>query len=767
MEKEYPRDFILDDTKTNIICPDCKNLKRVGELCQKCKDDQIQLEKDQRIQELRLKIQKRLRIIQEIDERNTELEEQILKNKRDQKYASARLEHEQMELKKAQLEGKYEYNLISENTRLHTGMSHEGQTMYLETHCTIIRVDKSYEDVYFGHVTLVITILGEKSRWHYGVKTFNDLPDVLDNEFWKPSENKYGPNSHLSKVKFFGYFENIDENITLSDMMISHFKDCRDDIFKKTGWPANQVWNKDSEFNHEKASDRLIRLKTTSLQLKEMEDKLKFSNEKLDIEKKERKETKKVIKAEKSVTTSPDANVLVSNPKSIGSTSRKEDWRTNIVSSIPESILGLRELTHQKPKKLGSDSDSDSDSDSSKKSGLTTEQNPDKPTTQSREISSGSGSGKKAKPKRKKLKKPTTQSIEISSGSGQKPDELEDKKLIQEAIALANAEKDRIANSGKDPIANVGKDPNANIKKDRIAKAKNERQNEQISSDKLLETYKNIRDDVQAEKETLLEKIQVTDSIQFRLDKIKTYLEHVDNYIRDVSLEHNFETVSFARSVADEREKTLKFLAKMKDQRNINKIIDTLYIEYCNIKEAAIKDHMFLYDIPDYQIKTREEYFKRLFLLITEHPILINNIYVFINELIKYENTTKSSDIDLHTQKTLTIINEIKIRAESLKVTLYEKYYENELERAKRMVDEYLNNREKELRNTDPTSLRASELRDLLISNYESFIDNHQITISELKSLTVSSEKLQSLIKEFEHIKDTVNPEILSLIRVS
>ena len=764
MEKEYPRDFILDDTKTNIICPvpNCKNLKRVGELCQKCKDYQIQLEKDQRIQELILKIQKRLRIIQEIDERNTELEEQILKNKRDQKYASARLEHEQMELKKAQLEGKYEYNLISENTRLHTGMSYDGHTMDLETHCTIIRVDKSYEDVYFGHVTLVITDLGEKSRWHYGVKTFNDLPDALDNEFWKPSENKYGPNSHLSKVKFFGSFENIDENITLSDMMISHFKDCRDDIFKKTGWPANQVWNKDSEFNHEKASDRLIRLKTTSLQLKEIEDTLKISNEKLDIEKKERKETKKVIKAEKSVTTSPDANVLVSNPKSIGSTSRKEDWHTNIVSSIPESILGLRELTDQKPKKLGSGSDSDSDSDSSKKSGLTTEQNPDKPTTQSREISSGSGSGKKAKPKRKKLKKPTTHSIEISSGSGQKPDESE---LIQEAIAFANAEKVRIANSGKDPIANVGKDPNANIKKDRIAKAKNDRQNEQISSDKLLKTYKKIREDVQAEKETLLENIQVTDSIQFRLNKIKTYLEHVDNYIRDVSLEHNFETVSFARSVADEREKTLKFLVKMKDQRNINNIIDTLYIEYCNIKEAAIKDHMLLYDNPEHQIETREEYFKRLLLLIKEYPILINNIYFFINELTKYENTTKSSEIDLHTQKTLTIINEIKIRAESLKVTLYEKYYENELERAKRMVDEYLNNREKELRNTDPNSQKASELRDLLINNYEKFIYNHQIMITELKSLTVSSEKLQSVIKEFEHIKDTVNPEskILSL----
>ena len=766
MEKEYPRDFILDNTKTNIICPDCKNLKRVGELCQKCKDDQIKLEKDQRIQELRLKIQKRLRIIQEIDERNTELEEQILKNKRDQTYVITRLEHEQMELKKAQLEGKYEYNLISENTRLHTGMSHEGHTMDLETHCTIIRVDKSYEDVYFGHVTLVITILGEKSRWHYGVKTFNDLPDALDNEFWKPSENKYGPNSHLWEVNFFGSFENIDKNITLSDMMISHFKDCRDDIFKKTGWPANQVWNKDSEFNHEKASDRLIRLKTTSLQLKEIEDKLKFSNEKLDIEKKERKETKKVTKAEKSVTTSPDANVLVSNPKSIGSTSRKEDWHTNIVSSIPESILGLRELTDQKPKKLGSGSGSgsDSDSDSSKKSGFTTEQNPDKPTTQSREISSGSGSGKKAKPKRKKLKKPTTQSIEISSGSGQKPDESE---LIQEAIAFANAEKVRIANSGKDPIANVGKDPIANIKKDRIAKAKKERQNEQISSDKLLKTYKKIREDVQAEKETLLEKIQVADSIQFRLNKIKTYLEHVDNYIRDVSLEHNFETVSFARSVADERQKTLKFLVKMKDQRNINNIIDTLYIEYCNIKEADIKDHMLLYDNPEHQIETREEYFKRLLLLIKEYPILINNIYVFINELKKYENTTKSFDIDLHTQKTLTIINEIKIRAESLKVTLYEKYYENELERAKRMVDEYLNNREKELRNTDPTLPRASKLRDLLISNYQSFIENTQIMISELKNLTVSSEKLQSLIKEFEHIKDTVNPEILSLIRVS
>ena len=100
---------------------------------------------------------------------------------------------EKLYIEKIQI--KYEVDLVSDDVRVHQGFSSDSRPMKLETHCTIIRVKDSPENVYFGHVTLVISNnFGKKYKWHYGAEVVNKkIPKNLNHVFWYYKNKEYNP----------------------------------------------------------------------------------------------------------------------------------------------------------------------------------------------------------------------------------------------------------------------------------------------------------------------------------------------------------------------------------------------------------------------------------------------------------------------------------------------------------------------------------------------------------------------------------------------
>jgi hypothetical protein len=152
---------------------------------------------------------------------------------------------------------KYDVDVVSENKKFYQGSdetARDGEyNIELETHCTIVRVETSPENVYFGHVTLVIRYLsGLEFRWHYGTYvSYDKIPkrDDLIHKFWsKLDENKRFPPSD-TKVKSFGYFEHIPVRTTLADMMTHHLDKCAEYFRRqkqKQRWHS-QVWYEDDQ----------------------------------------------------------------------------------------------------------------------------------------------------------------------------------------------------------------------------------------------------------------------------------------------------------------------------------------------------------------------------------------------------------------------------------------------------------------------------------------------------------------------------------------
>ena len=69
---------------------------------------------------------------------------------------------------------------VSEDVRKYKAHTDDEKLVVLETHCTIVRPEKSQENVYFGHVTLIITINCVDYKCRYGIKMYNKLPEKLD-----------------------------------------------------------------------------------------------------------------------------------------------------------------------------------------------------------------------------------------------------------------------------------------------------------------------------------------------------------------------------------------------------------------------------------------------------------------------------------------------------------------------------------------------------------------------------------------------------------
>ena len=206
---------------------------------------------------------------------------------------------EKLHIEKIQI--KYEVDLVSDDVRVHQGFSSDSRPMKLETHCTIIRVKDSPENVYFGHVTLVISNnFGKKYKWHYGAEVVNKkIPKNLRHVFWYYKNKEYDPEE--TNVNDFANFPSIPDNTTLAKIMKHHFKECVTFFRTKTQWP-NQVWYPNDKIKINSETEIATDLVDRLIQMKDERKKIDydaFSIEHREQIKAQRKAAKEIKRQEK------------------------------------------------------------------------------------------------------------------------------------------------------------------------------------------------------------------------------------------------------------------------------------------------------------------------------------------------------------------------------------------------------------------------------------------------------------------------------------
>jgi hypothetical protein len=229
----------------------CKNKRRFEErLCQEClyKEKFSKLFAD--INELQDTIQKKEEELSKSDthENHEKINKDIVRLK------------EILEIFKQKIS--YPSDTVSDNRKIYKGTNQDGQQLILETHCTIVRVSNSPENVYFGHVTLDIIYPDDtKYKWHYGIKTSDQLPKNLNHEYWQTVFT--GQTYHdagKTKVSKIGNFPSISAYTTLLIMMKHHFIKCFDYFTQKSQWDK-QIWYKRDVVGDEDADTVFDRLK--------------------------------------------------------------------------------------------------------------------------------------------------------------------------------------------------------------------------------------------------------------------------------------------------------------------------------------------------------------------------------------------------------------------------------------------------------------------------------------------------------------------------
>ena len=207
--------------------------------------------------------------------------------------------------------------------------------------------------MYFGHVTLVITPNNSvEYKWHYGVEIYNDLPETLTHNFWKPADNPY---SYKNNVNSFGYFDHIQEDITLEDMMLSHFNDCFE-VFDKQQW-SKQIWNDYTPIGEEDPTRLLERLHQEHLKRnnvgfltrlqKRLQTEAEEKQKQEDIQRRQEQIAKTVKKRTSSL--SEAIRLEVSNPQP---KIKKEHRQSRVRPVLTEEEIGKRTEQSQRDREM-------------------------------------------------------------------------------------------------------------------------------------------------------------------------------------------------------------------------------------------------------------------------------------------------------------------------------------------------------------------------------------------------------------------------------
>lgn len=235
---------------------------------------------------------------------------------------------------------KYQVDLVSDDRRVHQGFSKHGLPMKLETHCTIVRVEDSPENVYFGHVTLVISDdFGTKYKWHYGTEVYKKkIPKAKDlkHVFWYYDNKDFPPET--TNVNYFADFPTIPDNTTLEEIMKYHFKKCVTFFKTQKQWP-NQVWYPTDEIKINSESEIATDLVDRLIQMKEERKKIDYpafelaNLARIKSERKAAKEEKRRQKQEKQEQAKRAVELAIQQEQA-----RKADQPTQATEYISEDI---------------------------------------------------------------------------------------------------------------------------------------------------------------------------------------------------------------------------------------------------------------------------------------------------------------------------------------------------------------------------------------------------------------------------------------------
>jgi hypothetical protein len=761
MEYQYPN--VYDEKKGSYteLCARCGKKKKHDKDCQRCISEQELDESAKDIQDLTDSIKESRRQIKELIEDNLKNEEQIRRNQERIKILKLSLESDNLSLEIQKLESRFGVEVVSENARVHNGKLNVNTTARLETHCTIVRV-VGHEDVYFGHVTLIITYsnkeLGEYI-WHYGVKTKGTLPERLDNEFWQTyykGQTQY--DAEETNVSDFGKFRYIPSNTKLSDMMKSHFKDCIS-FFNQPEWPPNQIWGKDSEYENEKATDRLERLK--QLKIKEASDLKYFKSKQSSIDTAQKKLVHEAREARQKLRIEKIEQYIAS---------RKEEEKTEKDSRI-ENVVQRQKQKDEKRRLAKWNAD---------QAQLRAEQSLEQSAKAKAEAAKAKADAAKAKADAAKAEEAKAEAAELakaeaakapvqeikSSGSGKKvrkqardtkndPDAQLLAQLIVQNKAKAKAEQAKAeqtkAEEDKDekekptldlPLAGVGK--YALVPRRLVTSY-------QKAIDDTYEQYLELKNLVLSSK---------TADIPLLLIKIQKYIQNIDKYIKEV--EKKVKTVECSSSydlVLKNQEKTLQFL-KMKQT---DEVLSTFIKEYCD---------SILYNIS--KLKTEFSDSEK----VEDTKVLVNNIALLITKYIQIllplfssykQDLEQIRDIvDLESQKTinktLEFLRENKKHFDHhIEPLLYERYFITEIKHLQLLISSDITETEQELqRSTNQTE--ASKNRRSLIRNYRGFIIYYTSVITAMEKIKekfkragVDIERFLSLENELIDIYNKLN----------
>ena len=209
-------------------------------------------------------------------------------------------------LLRSQILVKYKQDLVSNDHKYYDGIATNGKEWTLETHCTIVRVQDSPEDVFFGHVTLIISKNEDTTifyKWHYGIETFPfkfpHLPKDSNNEFWYYDNKKLDPDS--TQVSRFATFHGIPDNTLISDIMKYQLDNCVRSFRKRTQW-ENQVWKPNDKIDGEDATsliERLNKIQTDSATYDTATHQATLEQLRKDLEEKEKERQKRIDERQK------------------------------------------------------------------------------------------------------------------------------------------------------------------------------------------------------------------------------------------------------------------------------------------------------------------------------------------------------------------------------------------------------------------------------------------------------------------------------------
>ena len=742
MEYQYPD--IYDEKKGSYteLCATCGKKKKFNKDCQRCISEQELEESAKDIQELTDSIKETRRQIKELIEDNVKNEEQIRRNQERIKILKLSLESDNLSLEIQKLQSRFGVEVVSENARVHNGKFDVNTSARLETHCTIVRV-VGHEDVYFGHVTLIITYSNKEFGeyiWHYGVKTKGTLPERLDNEFWQTyyqGQTQY--DAEETNVSDFGRFKHIRSDTKLSDMMKSHFKDCIS-FFNQPEWPPNQIWGKDSEYENEKATNRLERLK--QLKIKEASELKDFKSRQSSIDTAQKKlvhEARQKLRIEK-------IEQYIA--------SRKEEEKTEKDSRIENVVQRQKEKDEKRRVAIWNADQAKLRAEKSSEQSANDKAKAEAAKAEAAKAEAAKAEAAKAEAAKAEAAKAAIQEIK-SSGSGKKVRKKAldtkndpDAQLLAQQIGLNKAElaKAELAKAKQD--SDEKDKPKLDLPPAGVGKYA-------LVPRRLVTSYQKAIDDTYKQYLELKNLVlsSKTADIPLLLINIQKYIQNIDKYIKEV--EKTVKKVECSSSydlVLKNQENTLQFL-KMKQT---DEVLSTFIQEYCE---------SIFYNIS--KLKTEfsdSEKVEDIHTLITKYIKILLPLFPSYKQGLEQIRDIVDLESQKTINKTLEFLRENKKHFDHhIEPLLYERYFISEIKDLQLLISEDITETEQELqRATNQTE--ASKNRRSLIRNYRGFIIYYTSVITamekikeKLKIAGVDIERFLSLENELIDIYNKLN----------